>query len=132
MEEEFYATLKLVSGEEIVSKVCYLPDENKIILDRPMQVELAKQKKGNLEVSGFSFKEWISATFEDMFVIDKSNVLTMTELDDTIQEFYLKTLTRLEGSRSLIGKANNLPRKSGYLGSVKQMKKSLEDIFNKS
>jgi|TARA_Y100000004_G_scaffold173333_1_gene211097 hypothetical protein len=132
MEEEFYATLKLISGEEIVSKVCYLPDEDKIILDKPMQVELAKQRKGQLEVSGFSFKEWISATFEDMFVIDRRNVLTMTELDDTIQDFYLKTLTRLEGAKSLIGRANKLPRKSGYLGSVKEMKKSLEDIFNKS
>lgn len=112
--------------------MCYLPDEDKIILDKPMQVELAKQRKGQLEVSGFSFKEWISATFEDMFVIDRRNVLTMTELDDTIQDFYLKTLTRLEGSKSLIGRANKLPRKSGYLGSVKEMKKSLEDIFNKS
>ena len=132
MEEEFYATVKLISGEEIVSKVCYLGDEDKVLLENPLQVELAKQRKGQLEVSGFSFKEWISATFDNMFIIDRRNVLTMTELDDTIQDFYLKTLTRLEGAKSLIGRANKLPRKSGYLGSVKEMKKSLEDIFNKS
>ena len=132
MEEDFLATLKLMTGEEIVAKVCYLEDEDKVLLENPLQVESAKQRKGQLEVSGFSFKEWISATFEDMFVIDRRNVLTMTELDDTIQDFYLKTLTRLEGAKSLIGRANKLPRKSGYLGSVKEMKKSLEDIFNKS
>ena len=57
MEEEFYATLKLVSGEEIVSKVCYLPDEDKILLDKPLQVEHAKQKKGHVEVTGFTFKD---------------------------------------------------------------------------
>ena len=28
MEEEFYATIKLVTGEELVSKVCYMPDED--------------------------------------------------------------------------------------------------------
>jgi len=67
MEEEFYATVKLISGEEIVSKVCYLEDEDKILLENPLQVELANQRKGQLAVSGFSFTEWISATFDSMF-----------------------------------------------------------------
>ena len=132
MEEEFYATLKLISGEEIVAKVCYLPDEDKIMLEKPLQVELAKQRKGQLEVSGFSFKDWISATFEEMFIIDRHNILTMTEIDGQILEFYEKTINRLDGAKSLVGRGNKLPRQSGYLGSVKEMKKTLEDIFNKS
>ena len=53
MEEEFYATIKLVSGEELVSKVCYLTEENKVMLERPLIVENSKQRKGQLEVSGF-------------------------------------------------------------------------------
>ena len=44
MEEEFYATVKLISGEEIVSKVCYLEDEDKVLLENPLQVENAKQR----------------------------------------------------------------------------------------
>ena len=132
MEEEFYATLKLISGEEIVAKVCYLPDEDKIMLEKPLQVELAKQRKGQLEVSGFSFKDWISATFEEMFIIDRHNFLTMTEIDGQILEFYEKTIHRMDGAKSLTGRGNKLPRGSGYLGSVKEMKKTLEDIFNKS
>ena len=132
MEEEFYATLKLVSGEEIVSKVCYLPDEDKILLDKPLQVEQAKQKKGQLEVTGFTFKEWVSATFEDMFIIRRDHVLTMIEIDETIQEFYEKTVRRLESGRQLTGKGNKLPRRAGYLGSIQETKKSLEDIFKRS
>ena len=73
MEEDFLATLKLMTGEEIVAKVCYLEDEDKVLLENPLQVESAKQRKGQLEVSGFSFKEWISATFDNMFII---NVIT--------------------------------------------------------
>lgn len=132
MEEEFYATLKLVSGEEIVSKVCYLPDEDKILLDKPLQVELAKQKKGQLEVTGFAFKEWVSATFEDMFVIRRDHILTMSELDNEILDFYEKTIKRIENGKNLSGRGNKLPRRSGYLGSIQETKKSLEDIFNKS
>ena len=132
MEEEFYATIKLTTGEEIVSKVCYLEDEDKVLLETPLKVLAAKQKKGQLEVSGFSFSEWISASFDNMFIIKRDHIMTMTEIDPMIQDFYEKTLERLENGKSLTGRAGKLTRDSGYLGSVKEMKKSLEDIFNKS
>ena len=132
MEEEFYATLKLVSGEEVVAKVCYLPDEDKIMLDRPLMVENAKQKKGQLEVTGFALKEWINATFDTMFIINKDHVLTMTEIENEIVDFYEKTINRLENGKSLAGKGDKLPRRAGYLGSIKQVKKALEDIYKRS
>ena len=132
MEEEFYATVKLLSGEELVAKVCYLPDEDKIMLDRPMTVENARQRKGQLEVTGFQLKEWISATFDTMFIIKRDHVLTMIEIEGELVDFYEKTLLRLEGGKSLAGRGNKLPRSSGYVGSVKEMKKTLEDIFNRS
>ena len=132
MEEEFYATIKLISGEEIVSKVCFLSEENKLMLEKPLVVENAKQRKGSLEVSGFALKEWVSATFDDMFIINKDHVLTMIEVEGEIAEFYEKTLNRLESGKSLAGRGNKIPRGSGYLGSVKEMKKTLEDLFNKS
>ena len=132
MEEEFYATVKLLSGEEIVAKVCYLPDEDKVMLERPLIVENAKQRKGHMEVTGFALKEWISATFDSMFIIKRDHILTMSEIEGEIVDFYEKTLNRLEGGKSLAGRGNKLPRGSGYLGSVKEMKKTLEDIFNKS
>ncbi len=132
MEEEFYATMKLVSGEEVVAKVCYLPDEDKIMLDRPLMVENAKQKKGQVEVTGFALKEWINATFDTMFIINKDHVLTMTEIENEIVDFYEKTINRLENGKSLAGKGDKLPRRAGYLGSIKEVKKSLEDIYKRS
>ena len=132
MEEEFYATVKLLSGEELVSKVCYLPEEDKIMLERPLMVENAKQRKGQLEVSGFSLKEWISATFDNMFIINRSHIMTIVEIEGEIVDFYEKTLNKLESGKSLAGRGNKLPRSSGYLGSIKEMKKSLEDIYKKS
>ena len=132
MEEEFYATVKLLSGEELVAKVCYLPDEDKDILDRPLVVENAKQRKGQVEVTGFQLKEWVSATFDNMFVVKRDHIMTMIEIEGDIVDFYEKTLVRMESGKSLAGRGNKLPRGSGYLGSVKEMKKTLEDIYNKS
>ena len=132
MEEEFYATVKLLSGEELVAKVCYLVDEDKVMLERPLMVENSKQRKGHIEVTGFALKEWISATFDQMFIIKRDHIMTMIEIEGEIVDFYEKTLNKLESGKSLAGRGNKLPRGSGYLGSVKEMKKTLEDIFNKS
>jgi hypothetical protein len=132
MEEEFFATVKLITGEEIVSKVVYLEDEDKVMLENPLQVDSAKQRKGALEISGFSFREWVCATFDKMFIINRNHIITISEIEGPIVEFYKETLQRMENGKSLNSKGGKLPRGSGYLGSVTDMKKSLENIFNKS
>ena len=132
MGEEFIATIKLITGEEIVSKVVYLEDEDKIMLENPLQVDQARQRKGQLEVSGFSFREWVCATFDKMFILNRNHIITISEIEGPIVDFYNETLLRMENGKNLNGTGNKLPRGSGYLGSVKDMKKSLENIFNKS
>jgi len=132
MGEEFFATVKLITGEEIVSKVVYLEDEDKVMLENPLQVDSAKQRKGALEISGFSFREWVCATFDKMFIINRSHIITVSEIEGPIVDFYKETLLRMENGKSLNGKGGKLPRGSGYLGSVTDMKKSLENIFKKS
>ena len=132
MGDEFFATVKLITGEEIVSKVVYLEDEDKVLLENPLQVDSAKQRKGALEISGFSFKEWVCATFDKMFIINRDHIITVSEVEGPIVDFYKETLLRMENGKSLNGKGGKLPRGSGYLGSVTDMKKSLENIFNKS
>ena len=132
MGEEFFATVKLITGEEIVSKVVYLEDEDKVLLENPLQVDSAKQRKGALEISGFSFKEWVCATFDKMFIINRNHIITVSEIEGPIVDFYKETLLRMENGKSLTGKGGKLPRGSGYLGSVTDMKKSLENIFKKS
>ena len=132
MGEEFFATVKLITGEEIVSKVVYLEDEDKVMLENPLQVDSAKQRKGALEISGFSFREWVCATFDKMFIINRDHIITVSEVEGPIVDFYKETLLRMENGKSLNGKGGKLPRGSGYLGSVTDMKKSLENIFNKS
>ena len=39
MEEEFYATVKLTSGEEVVSQVCYDPSDDVIVMINPKLVK---------------------------------------------------------------------------------------------
>ena len=138
MEEEFFATIKLGSGEEIISKVCYVPDDDMIILHDPMKVEHVRHQKKKLKVEGFHLVEWMHSTFDDVFFIPKSHVVTMTECDEKVKQFYLKCVSQSRKAQELAsfqnqGKDGN-PQKiiPGYLGSVKQTRESLEKIFKSS
>jgi hypothetical protein len=135
MEEEFYSTLKLTSGEEIIAKVCYLPEENSLLVEHPMLVEKLTQKKNGNTVQGFVLKEWINSTYETLFVIRMEQVVTMSELDKKIEVFYLNNLNDTpedESEDSIDIKPKNFSKRMGYLGSVKETKRFLEDIYKKS
>lgn len=130
MEEEFYATIKLSSGEEIVSKVCYMTDEDSLILDNPFLVEKVAQKRLGKTVEGFSLKEWISSSYDDMFIIKMDQVVTISELDERIVEYYILKLDNVSAENT--EQRNDFSREMGYLGSVEDTKKKLETLFNKS
>jgi hypothetical protein len=138
MEEEFYSTLKLTSGEEIIAKVCYLPEEDSLLVEHPMLVEKLTQKKNGNTVQGFVLKEWINSTYETLFVIRMEQVVTMSELDKKIEVFYLNNLNDTEEQSSneiedsINIKPNKFSKQMGYLGSVKENKRFLEDIYKKS
>ena len=131
-DEEFLATLKLVSGEEVISMVLYLEDEDKVLLSNPFSVEQSRQRKGQLEITGFTFKEWVMASFDDMYIIGRDHIITITEVEGPIKEFYEKNLEKIQSSKQLLHKPNKLPRKSGYLGSINDTKNTLENIYKKS
>ena len=131
-DEEFLATLKLVSGEEVISMVLYLEDEDKVLLSNPFSVEQSRQKQGQLEITGFSFKEWVMASFDDMYIIGRDHIITITEVEGPIKEFYEKNLEKIQSHKQLLHKPNKLPRKSGYLGSINDTKNILENIYKKS
>ena len=126
MEEEFYATIKLVNGEEIVSKVSFMPDDDSLVLENPLEVvPVQQQRSQDVQVSGFTLVEWIRSTFDQMFVLPRCHVLTMTETDKKIEVFYLKTLKKMK-----MGLDNNkFTRSMGRLGSVSETKKFLEKIY---
>jgi hypothetical protein len=130
MEEEFYATIKLSSGEEIVSKVCYMTDEDSLLLDNPLLVEKVSQKKLGRNIEGFSLKEWISSSYDDMFIIEMNSVVTISELDERILAYYIMNVNKLNSDEE--SNSNLLSKEMGYLGSVEDTKKKLESLFNKS
>ena len=135
-EEDFIATIKLITGEEIVSKVSYMPDDDSLVLESPMEViHIAKQQK-NLHINGFALGEWIHSTFDNMFVLPKAHVITMTEIEDKrLQHFYTESVKRHTAELTQFKNTvapQEFTRNMGKLGSVQNTKKLLEDLYKRS
>ena len=136
MEEDFIATIKLTTGEELISKVSYMPDDDSLVLDSPMEVTKIDTTKQNLRIGGFALTEWITSTFDHTFVLPKKHIITMTEVeDDNIKNFYNVTVQRQHIELTQFKEAAN-PKQftldMGNLGSVNKTKQALEELYKRS
>ena len=127
MEDEFYATLKLTSNEEIIAKVCYLTDEDCLLVEKPLLVTRANQKRNGRLVEGFSLSDWVVSSYEELFIIKMNQVVTLTESDERIVGFYERHLSDEQDSS-----ISKMSKEMGYLGNVNDQKKKLEKLFNNS
>ena len=127
MEDEFYATIKLTSNEEIIAKVCYLTDEDCLLVEKPLLVTRANQKRNGRLVEGFSLSDWVVSSYEELFIIKMNQVVTVTESDERIVGFYERHLSDEQDSS-----VSKMSKEMGYLGNVNDQKKKLEKLFNNS
>ena len=128
IEDDFYATVKLKSGEEIFAKVAASEEEDRtlLIVTNPIIVNEIKSRIG---VVGYKLEPWLKTTTEDMFIINIEDVLTMTESSDIemiiMYQNYIRQSLK-EGNESKIN------RRMGYLANVNDAKEILEKLYKNS
>ena len=129
MEEEFYSIIKLVSGEEIFALVSVDEnDENPIlVLQNAVVISTVNTPGGSM----IKVKPWLNLTEESMFMIRLDKVITMIESkDQRLIDVYNNYNEDVDEDASLGGSV--MPTsKMGYLSSVKDARKDLEDLFKK-
>lgn len=129
MEEDFYATVKFKSGEEVFAKVAASEEEGRtmLIVSNPI---IVKELKGRSGVVGYKVEPWLKTTTDDMFIVNLSDVLTLSESSDIemimMYQDYLRTSDKENQNQA------SLSRSMGYLGTVSDTKELLEKIFKKS
>ena len=129
IEDDFYATIKLNSGEEVFAKVAASEEEDRtmLILHTPVTVSEIKNKGG---LVGYKVEPWLKTTREDMFIINMDNVITLSESND--MEMIIMYQNFCRDSQRDIDNQSKLNRKMGYLSTVRDAKENLEKIFKKS
>ena len=129
MGEEFYAAIKLVTGEEIFSLVCI--DENDgdpiIILQNPVIMKVINNNVGQY----VKVKPWMEIPSDDFFIVRYDKIVTMTEVKESqMITFYERYLNEEDVDIELDGKVK-ISDKMGYISTVEDARKNLEDIFRK-
>tara|TARA_B100000029_G_scaffold432040_1_gene443929 strand:+ start:532 stop:960 length:429 start_codon:yes stop_codon:yes gene_type:complete len=129
IEDDFYATIKFKSGEEVFAKVAASEEENRtmLIVHNPICVSEVKAKAG---IVGYKVEPWLKTTREDMFIINLSDVLTLSESNDIEMIMMYQNFCR-DSQRDQQNQAK-LNRKMGYISTVRDAKENLEKIFKQS
>jgi len=129
IEDDFYATIKLISGEEIFAKVAASEEEDRtiLLLSSPITIGEIKNRMG---VVGYKVEPWLKTTKDDLFVITMDKVLTMSETTDMdIILMYQRFLRDTTGEDSNPVASSKLSREMGLLGNIDETKKRLEKLF---
>ena len=129
MNEEFYATIKLISGEEIFAQVtpCEEEDRTLLILDTPVIFESITIK--HMGVSAMKVEPWISMGDDSMILIDMNKVITINEVkDEQILCIYNKYLRDKDRDSNQTKVNENM----GFLASIAEARVSLEKLYKSS
>jgi hypothetical protein len=128
IEDDFYATIKFKSGEEIFCKVAATEEEDRtmLIISNPI---IVSEIKGRAGIVGYKVEPWLKTTKEDMFIIDLENVLTMSESSDIemimMHQNYIRQYSKEKSS-------SKINRRMGYLANVNDAKEILEKLYKNS
>ena len=126
IEDDFYATIKLKSGEEVFARVAASEEEDRtmLIIHSPGTFVEIKNKGG---LVGYKVEPWLKTTREDMFIVNMDNVITLSESNDL--EMIIMYQHFLRDSQRDMEHHLKLNRRRGYISNVNDAKENLEKIF---
>ena len=128
MDEEFHSIIKLISGEEILALVCV--DDNDgdpvITVKHPIIMKMIANSRGMY----VKVKPWVELSDEEIFVIKGDKILTMTETKNKkLIALYNNSVNDDPEVPNFTGQVKP-SEEMGYVSSVEDARKKLEDIFN--
>jgi len=135
MLEPFHATIKMITGEEVLAEV-YPTEENGIdffVLSNPIIVQdntTIDTEKG-VAVSGLIPKRWMLFANDDLTLINRSHVVTMSELDRFGIDFYQKALVAAKVTSPIKKKVESKDN-SGFIDKIESFRERLQDLFDSS
>ena len=135
MNDSFYATLKLSTTEEVLSEV--MPAEENgtdfFVLQNPIVISESTQvdTENGIVMSGLVPRKWMLYSNEDLAIVYKQHVVSVSELDKFGVDFYKKALIAAKCS-SPIKKKVDTKNNTGFIGKIERMRKKLDKDYENS
>ena len=125
----------MITGEEVLAQVMPAEEHDKsfFILSNPIVVNenlTIDQEKG-VAVSGLIPKKWMTFASDDMTIVYRSHVVSISELDEFGVDFYNKALVAARVSSPVKKKVESKDN-SGFIGKIQAFREKLEGTFGDS
>jgi|TARA_B100000073_G_scaffold99529_1_gene79193 hypothetical protein len=129
IEDDFYATIKLKSGEEIYAKVAASEEDDRtlLLISNPITIVEVKTRTG---LAGYKVEPWLKTTKEDLFVVNLDDVLTLSESSDLEMISIYQQFVR-DSDKAKTGQPK-ITREMGFISTVNDAKDILEKLYKKS
>ena len=135
MNEQFYASLKLITGEEVLARVMKTVEngvelfllDDAIIMEESNSVD---PENGTLK-TGLSPRRWMNFGGDGITVVYKDHVITISEMDKYAVQFYEKAVIAARIT-SPVKKKLKQEEHTGYLGSTDAFRDYLERMYKDS
>ena len=127
MKETFFAAIKLVSGEELISKVQYHVEgeEEFFIFIDPL--EILEVGFPGLPVQGLKVIPWMKISNQTIFLVNKDKLITIIEVDESVKTFYKSSIDKINN----VNKKIKLTEELGFKGTIEEARELLEKIYKK-
>ncbi len=100
---------------------------NPIVITESNTVDVEK----GISMSALSPRKWMMYSNEDLMILYKQHVVSISEMDQFGVEFYQKALIAAKCSSPIKRKVDS-KKHTGYLGKIDQLRKKLKDTFDNS
>lgn len=137
-DEEFYCSIKLTSGAEIMGRAMVTADEDNskslVYVQDPVEINIITTERGDGKaVRGMGFSRWMNFSDEDFFIIPEEHIITMASLGKEMIAMYEMFLLGEDDDKIKNADVytNTVPTNSimGSLGTIEEARKKFEQIF---
>ena len=117
---EVLAAMKLVSGEELLSMVTPVNNEDGdyLVVENPIEIEevILPNKQAGAKV-----QPWMKFSREDQFIIPKDKIITIVEVAEDVEVFYHMSLRKLN--------TDFITDAKGKISTVEEARAKLDKLF---
>jgi len=138
-DEQFFATIKLITGEEILGEVLISedPDSKKdmIFVQNPAKTKVIDMNSEdptdtNKHKVAMGFIRWMNFSDEDFYVLDESSLISIAPMSKEAVMMYKRWVRKELGNEETQETEVPINESMGLLGKVEDARSLLERLFN--
>ena len=142
-DEQFFGTIKLITGEEVLGEILVSEDpdtkQDLIFIQNPAKTKIVElDAEDEQQRVAMGFIRWMNFSDEDFYIVAEDKILTVAPLSTEapiMYQFFVKQELGPAKKKAnpmapdVVSEPSELNYKQGYIGTVEEARKKLEDLF---